>query len=170
MFRLRTYKSIVSFVLSAATANICLAQWQHISALATNTLTSGQIPRTWDEDALRTTELPLASPKYSPVHVPASFYYQIPERPIYKSYPVFATGREPNGYWVKLTATSPESYGEKMKTASNIARRCARNRIGSVPVNSYLMPPSFILQVPQTCCCLWPMSATPNTMKRCGRL
>src|SRR4051794_30847861 len=53
------------------------------------------IPKTWDEQALRTLELPLASPESSPVQVPASYYYQIPERPIYKSYPVYAPGHEP---------------------------------------------------------------------------
>ncbi len=65
------------------------------------------IPRTWDEAALRTVEVPLANPEYSPVHVPASFYYQIPERPIYKTYPVYALGREPQGYWEELRSAVP---------------------------------------------------------------
>ncbi len=66
------------------------------------------IPKTWDEQALRTLELPLANPEYSPVHVPASYYYQIPERPIYKSYTVYAPGREPEGYWQRLKSAVPE--------------------------------------------------------------
>jgi hypothetical protein len=66
------------------------------------------IPQTWDEEALQTLELPLANPAYSPVHVPASYYYQIPERPIYKSYPVYTPGHEPAGYWQRLHRAVPE--------------------------------------------------------------
>jgi hypothetical protein len=39
-------------------------------------------------------EVPLAAAEYSPTEVPAGYYYQIPERPIYKRYPVYAPGRE----------------------------------------------------------------------------
>jgi hypothetical protein len=84
------------------------AQTQQILSAAPVAANCGQIPRTWDEGALRTFEVPLADPGYSPVQVPASFYYQIPERPIYKSYPVYAPGRESKGYWDKLTHTPPE--------------------------------------------------------------
>jgi len=66
------------------------------------------IPRTWDQADLSTSEVPLADARYSPVHVPENFYYAIPERPIYKSYPVYAPGREPAGYWQKLLTTKPE--------------------------------------------------------------
>jgi hypothetical protein len=56
------------------------------------------IPKTWDDDAMATLELPLADPVGSPKHVPAKYYYRIPVRPIYKSYPVYAPGHEPPGY------------------------------------------------------------------------
>ena len=61
------------------------------------------IPRTWDDAAMATLEVPLANPIGSPKHVPAEYYYKIPVRPIYKSYPVYAPGREPPGYqdWLK---------------------------------------------------------------------
>jgi hypothetical protein len=66
------------------------------------------IPRSWDEAELRTLEVPLANPAFSPEQVPASFYYQIPERPIYKSYSVYAPGHEPVAYWENLQKQKPE--------------------------------------------------------------
>ncbi len=61
------------------------------------------IPRTWDDAAMATLEVPLADPIGSPKHVSADYYYKIPVRPIYKQYPVYAPGLEPPGYmdWLK---------------------------------------------------------------------
>ncbi len=62
-----------------------------------------EIPRTWDDAAMATLEVPLANPIGSPKHAPASYYYRLPVRPIYRSYPLYAPGREPAGYmdWLK---------------------------------------------------------------------
>src|SRR5579864_3338999 len=61
------------------------------------------IPKTWDDAAMATLEVPLADPIGSPKHVSADYYYRIPVRPIYKQYPVYAPGHEPPGYldWLK---------------------------------------------------------------------
>jgi hypothetical protein len=61
------------------------------------------IPKTWDDEAMPTLEIPLADAIGSPKHVSADYYYRIPVRPIYKQYPVYAPGREPAGYmdWLK---------------------------------------------------------------------
>src|SRR5262245_44987807 len=61
------------------------------------------IPRTWDDQAAASLELPLAVRSASPVHVPSKYYYGIPVRPIYKSYAVYHPGKEPSGYidWLK---------------------------------------------------------------------
>jgi hypothetical protein len=61
------------------------------------------VPKMWDDEAMRTLEVPLANPIGSPKHVPADYYYRIPVRAIYKQYPVYALGREPVGYmeWLK---------------------------------------------------------------------
>jgi hypothetical protein len=45
------------------------------------------IPKTWDEQALTSLEVPLAEASCSPKHISAEAYYRIPVRPIYKSYP-----------------------------------------------------------------------------------
>lgn len=39
-----------------------------------------EIPKTWDEEALRTMEIPLATPAASPVHISAERYYTTPFR------------------------------------------------------------------------------------------
>ena len=61
------------------------------------------VPKTWDDAAMLTLEVPLANPIGSPKHVSADYYYRIPVRPIYQQYPVYAPGREPAGYmdWLK---------------------------------------------------------------------
>ena len=61
------------------------------------------IPRTWDDAAVATHEVPLADSAASPRHVSSDYYYRIPVRPIPKGYPVYAPGREPAGYldWLK---------------------------------------------------------------------
>src|SRR5262245_20262707 len=67
-----------------------------------------EIPRIWDERALQEMELPVVVPKYSPKAVPADYYYKIPVRTIYKSYPIYAPGRAPAGYLEKLKSLEPE--------------------------------------------------------------
>jgi hypothetical protein len=66
-----------------------------------------QIPRTWDDAAIETLEIPLAAAAGSPRHVSADYYYRIPVRPIYKSYAVFEPGHEPAGYMDRLQRLEP---------------------------------------------------------------
>jgi hypothetical protein len=68
---------------------------------------SPQIPRTWDDAEIARHEVPLAQPEASPKHVSSDYYYRIPARPIYKSYPVYAHGREPAGYFEWLAQQEP---------------------------------------------------------------
>ena len=76
------------------------------------------IPKVWDDAVLKDLEVPLARAEYSPKHAPASFYYQIPVRPIYKSYPVYHPDREPKGYIEWLRSLEPEMAWDaaKLKT------------------------------------------------------
>ena len=67
-----------------------------------------EIPRTWENSAVTSFELPLANPKYSPVHISEDAYYRIPTRAIYKSYPVYRPDREPPGYMDWLKRQEPE--------------------------------------------------------------
>jgi len=76
------------------------------------------IPRTWDDEALATLNVPLAVPAASPKFVPSDWYYKIPVRPIYKSYPVYRTDREPPGYmdWLKRQEPQIAFDSSKLKT------------------------------------------------------
>ena len=69
---------------------------------------AADIPRTWEKSAVETLELPLAKREFSPTHIDEVTYYRITERVIYKSYPVYAPGREPTGYAEWLRRVEPE--------------------------------------------------------------
>ena len=69
---------------------------------------AADIPRTWEKFAVETLELPLAKREFSPTHIDEATYYRITERVIYKSYPVYAPGREPTGYAEWLRKVEPE--------------------------------------------------------------
>jgi hypothetical protein len=85
-------------IIPLATALLCNA------ALAA----SPQIPKTWDDAEMRKLELPLADPAVSRAHAPADYYYRIPVRPIFKSYPVYHPEKEPAGYFEGLHKLKPE--------------------------------------------------------------
>jgi hypothetical protein len=66
------------------------------------------IPRTWDDQAMAALEVRLADPVGSPKHATADYYYKMPVRPIYKSYPIYAPGHEPAGYIESLKQQEPQ--------------------------------------------------------------
>jgi len=67
-----------------------------------------EIPKTWDPVALTTLEVPNADPSRSPVAVPVEYYGRVPVRPVYRTYPVYAPGREPAGYLAWLQKQEPQ--------------------------------------------------------------
>ncbi|HMC61301.1 MAG TPA: hypothetical protein VKJ01_19080, partial [Candidatus Solibacter sp.] len=80
-----------------------------LAVLALPILLSAQpIPRTWNAASLAGFELPLAQPAFSPIHISEEAYYRIPERVLYKTYPVYHPGREPAGYLDWLKQQEPE--------------------------------------------------------------
>jgi mono/diheme cytochrome c family protein len=66
------------------------------------------IPRTWNDQTVASFELPLASTGVPPEHISSDYYYRMPVRPIYKSYSIYAPGREPAGYVEQLKQREPE--------------------------------------------------------------
>ncbi len=96
-----------------------------ILLLCVVTLSLGvDIPKVWDDDALASMELPLAAPSRSPKHVASTYYYRIPVRPIYKSYPIYAAKKEPRGYFERLQRQEPEIAFDpsKLKTENDWLR------------------------------------------------
>src|SRR6266705_5285606 len=83
-----------------------------------------QIPKTWDDKAVAELEVPLADPRYSPVHVSSDYYYRMPVRQIYKSYPIYPPGKEPLGYreWLKQQEPEVVFDAAKLKTESDWIR------------------------------------------------
>jgi hypothetical protein len=93
MFR----RIIVFVVLAQALALVVRAQGYRPS-----------IPRTWNDEAVAALEVPLANPEFSPRHVSSDYYYRMRVRPIYKTYRVYAPGKEPPGYVEWLAKQEPE--------------------------------------------------------------
>ncbi len=72
-----------------------------------------RVPETWNDAELLTLELPLADSSVSRAYAPADYYYyRIPVRPIYKSYPVYHPDREPEGYFEELNKIQPQLLWE----------------------------------------------------------
>jgi hypothetical protein len=66
------------------------------------------IPEFWSEALLHDYELPLATPSATPKHVSRDYYYTLPERVLYKSYPIYHPSKEPAGYLDTLRSLEPE--------------------------------------------------------------
>jgi hypothetical protein len=108
--------------------SICLVLLLYCPAERLCAQTAGEyqptIPKVWEDEAMKDLELPLARAEYSPKHIPASFYYKIPVRPIYKSYAVYHPDREPKGYIEWLRSREPEIDWDstKLKTKEDWIR------------------------------------------------
>jgi mono/diheme cytochrome c family protein len=66
------------------------------------------IPEFWSEELLHDYELPLATREHTPKHVSRDYYYALPERVLYKSYPIYHPSREPAGYLDSLQSLEPQ--------------------------------------------------------------
>ena len=78
-------------------------------------------PKTWVDAEIAELEVPLADPVGSPKHISAEYYYRIPARKIYKSYPIYAPGKEGRGYLDWLKRQEPEIVFDatKLKTEAD---------------------------------------------------
>jgi hypothetical protein len=99
---------------ASAALTVALLMWM---GRATNSQPT--VPRAWDERELSSFELPLVHPEASPKHATPDYYYRIPVRPIYKSYPIYAPGREPQGYVAWLERQEPEAVFDPSKLKSD---------------------------------------------------
>jgi hypothetical protein len=66
------------------------------------------IPKAWDDATFAGWHVPLAAPGAEPVPLTADQFYRLPELKIYKSYPVYAPGKDPAGYLENLSRAEPE--------------------------------------------------------------
>ena len=66
-----------------------------------------EIPKVWDDAALAEWATPVAGLNLRPKHMSASEYYALKVENL-RTYPVYAPGREPEGYWKKLQELGPQ--------------------------------------------------------------
>jgi hypothetical protein len=122
------------FALVAATAHVDRAQAQRHDGAALS------VPKTWDDAAMATPEVPLANAIGSPQHVSADYYYPIPVRPIYRSYPIYAPGHEPPGYvnWLKrqepVIVLGDKDHRPPLETQADWLKGCLARRGGPAGV------------------------------------
>jgi len=85
------------------------ADWHNAAELFADDATyRPDIPKTWDDSDVESLELPRPQVEATPQQVSADYYYRIPVMPIYRSYPIYLPGREPDGYWEELRLVEPE--------------------------------------------------------------
>src|SRR5215831_16766645 len=98
----RFYVAISSLLL------LCVLLIHAKAAQKTTERWTPEIPKTWVDDEVAAFELPLAEADASPKHISSDYYYRMPVRPVYKTYPIYAPGKEPPDYLNKLRKIEPE--------------------------------------------------------------
>jgi len=94
-----------------------------------------EIPRVWEDAEISSLEVPLATPAATPRHLSAEAYYGLPVRTIYRSYAIYAPGREPQGYFHSLETREPEIVFDRdnLNTEQDWVR--AGERVFDAPLN-----------------------------------
>ena len=93
---------------SLSTTTMTATLMSGLLSLLTATCPGQTIPIAWDEAALASMVSPLRDPSRTPKHMSSGDYNQIRALVFYKTYPVYATGREPAGYMERLLQAEPE--------------------------------------------------------------
>jgi hypothetical protein len=77
-----------------------------------------KVPKVWTAENIEGLMLPLADSSIVVTHLPDSLYYGLEERVIYKTYPFYLPGTEPEGYYEWLKKQEPEIIFDaaKLKT------------------------------------------------------
>jgi cytochrome c553 len=93
------------------TTALSVGKWALLASILA-AISAGQprptIPKAWEPDALKAMTLPVMGLKEAIKYPPADWYYRIPERQIYRGYPVYEPRKEPRGYMEWLTHQDPE--------------------------------------------------------------
>ena len=101
-------RSVVGLVLLTGVTGWCPLPGQSSNAF------EPKIPKTWDETALEIWATPLAGLNARPGHFSEIEYYQAPIDN-YRTYPVYAPGMEPPGYWEMLQKVGPKPLIDRAK-------------------------------------------------------
>ena len=104
------------------------------SAVAALLLVAPEVPRVWDARELASFELPLVQADRSARHATPDDYYRMAVRPIYKSYPIYAPGREPAGYMDWLAQQEPALAFDGKAIASDADWTVAGETVFDAPI------------------------------------
>ena len=138
----RIIKSLVFTLFLAGSISVCIHSSQARMAALNY---SPVIPRVWSDEEIAVLELPLADAAATPKHISADYYYSIPVRPIYKSYPVYAAGKEPPGYQEWLKQQEPEKVFDASKLKTEADWIAAGEMVFDAPIfyNAVVRPPDI---------------------------
>jgi len=92
------------------------------------------IPKTWDDEAIKSLQLPLADAHVSQTLISSSYYYSVPVRPIYKSYEVYRPDREPRGYMDQLKRKASQIIFDPSKLKSETDWTKAGEMVFDAPI------------------------------------
>ena len=96
-----------------------------VSVVSLFSFTIGQfkpeIPKVWDVEKLESMHMPYPDTAAKIIPLTEEYYYQIPERVSYKTYPFYMPGREPKGYYEYLSKQDPviNFKEEELKTEAD---------------------------------------------------
>jgi len=109
---------------------------------------SDLIPKTWDIKRLHSMHLPFPDTSVKTNPISEEYYYQLPERVAYKTYPFYMPGKEPKGYYEWLRKQEPEIIFNPtdLKTDSDWIK--AGEIIYDLPINSQVMDSAFLALLP----------------------
>ena len=99
-------RTLIGIVLSGGLLVAARPAWSHVAA---RQQTGQQIPRVWDSEALEEFELPPPNTDITVSHITPEYYYSLPERSIYRTYPVYHPDFEPPGYLDSLRTLTPQT-------------------------------------------------------------
>lgn len=120
---------MIKRLVAASAAFLCatvVSAWRQAPAV---------IPPFWDAEALHDYELPLATPRATPKHVSRDYYYALPERVLYKSYPIYHPSREPAGYLDSLRKAEPQRAFDPAALVSDADWIAAGRLVFEMPID-----------------------------------
>lgn len=119
---------------AAALASLLVASATPAGRQAATALPAA-IPEFWSEALLEDCELPLATPSRTPRHVSREYYYALPERRVFRSYPVYHPDREPAGYLDRLRAAEPEVVFDAASLRTDADWIAAGRQVFELPIS-----------------------------------
>lgn len=93
------------------------AKWMLVGLMVSTAYPQPSIPRVWDERGFAGWQLPVAGQAFTAGHFTEAEYYRARVSNL-RTYPVYAPGHEPDGYWEFLNTVGPKLLIEPEKLKS----------------------------------------------------